>query len=197
MRSRFQLSHLGFALLLATACDGAPDPATNEADAVPIAGQYEVSGTTIESSTGSRREIAGRVILAEDGEEYVATFQLATAFASASGSAPAEVIGKGSGIIDGRVLRGTAETQIVVSTVPGIDPAFAFIPRVTSTRIVSNSVTSIAPDGSVSIEIENQPAAGENYSPSRTTLRGIRIGPLLTAGSRLPPVAAIPTEDPE
>ncbi|MBW2400326.1 MAG: hypothetical protein JRG80_13770, partial [Deltaproteobacteria bacterium] len=77
---------------------------------------------------------------------------------------------------------------------PGIDPAFAFIPRITSTRIVSNSVTSVAADGSVVIQIENRPAAGEDYAPSRTTLRGIRIGAQLGAGGRLPPIAAIPTD---
>ena len=196
MESHFQLSHLGLALLLATACDGALDSAS-EADAVPIAGQYEVPGTTIETSTGSKREIAGTVILADDGDGYTATFHLTTAFDSASGAIPAEVIGKGSGNIDGRELRGIAETQIVMSTVPGIDPAFAFIPRITSTRIVSNSVTSIAADGTVAIQIENQPAAGESYTPSRTTLRGIRIGDSLISGGKLPPVAAIPTEDAE
>jgi|GEM_PF-1255527 len=197
MEFRFQLSHLGLALVIATACDGAHDTAISEADAVPIAGQYEVSGTTIETSTGSKRDISGTVILAENGNEYTATFQLATAFESASGAMPAEVIGKGSGRIDGRELRGTAETQLVISTVPGIDPAFAFIPRTTSTRLVSNSVTSIAADGSVVIEIENQPAAGEDYSPSRTTLRGIRIGAPLGAGGKLPPVAAVPSESAE
>jgi len=197
MESRFQLSHFGLALVLATACDGAHDTAIDEANAVPIAGQYEVSGTTIETGTGSKRDIGGTVILAEDGDEYTATFHLATAFDSASGAMPAEVIGKGSGRIDGRELRGTAETQIVVSTVPGIDPAFAFIPRITSVRIVSNSVTSIAADGSVVIQIENQPAAGEDYSPSRTALRGIRIGAQLDAGGRLPPIAAPPTDTAE
>jgi hypothetical protein len=85
----------------------------------------------------------------------------------------------------------------VISTVPGIDPAFAFIPRMTSTRIVSNSVTSIAADGSVLILIENEPAAGEDYSPSRTSLRGIRTGAALDAGGKLPPVAAIPPEGAE
>ena len=197
MESRFQLSHLGLALVLATACGGAHDDAIGEVDAVPIAGQYEVSGTTIEAGTGSKREIAGTVILAEDGDEYTATFHLATAFESASGAMPAEVIGNGSGLIEGRELRGTAETQIVVSTVPGIDPAFAFIPRITSTRIVSNSVSSIEADGSVVIHIENKPAAGEDYASSRTVLRGIRTSTALNTSDTPPPIAAIPTESVE
>ena len=194
MESRFALSHVGLALLLAIACDDATDPATSETEVLPIAGQYEVSGTTIEAATGSKREISGTVILAEEGNRYTATFHLATVFEGTAGGMPAEVIGQGSGSIDGRELRGTAETQLVMSTVPGIDPAFAFIPRITSTRLVSNSTTSIAADGSVMIEIENQPAEGEDYAPTRTTLRGIRIGAPLVAGGKLPPIAA---PDPE
>jgi len=190
MESRLQRSQLGLVLLLATACGGGTDPAGSEAEAVPIAGQYEVSGTTIVTATGSQREITGTVILAEDGDRYTATFHLTTVFEGASGVMPAEVIGSGSGRIDGRELRGTAETQLVVSTVPGIDPAFAFIPRTTSVRLVSNSSTSIAADGSVTIAIENEPAAGEDYAPTRTTLRGQRIGAARAAGGRPPPVAS-------
>jgi len=194
MEFRFQLSHLGLALLIASACDSPRDTAVHEVEAVPISGTYEVSGTTIETSTGSKRAISGTVILVEDGGEYTATFHLATEFGSASGAMTAEVIGKGSGTIDDRELRGIAETQIVMSTVPGIDPAFAFIPRMTSTRIISNSVTSIAADGLVEIQIENKPAAGEDYAPSRTALRGIRTGAPLHAGGGLPPIAAIPSD---
>lgn len=193
MESRRQLFHLGLVLLLATGCGGASDEAV-EIEATPIAGQYEVSGTTIVTATGSQREITGTVILAEEGERYTATFHLTTVFDGASGVMPAEVIGKGSGTINGRELRGTAETQLVISTVPGIDPAFAFIPRTTSTRLQSNSVTSIAADGTVAIQIENAPAEGEDYAPTRTTLRGKRIGAQFAAGGRLPPVAEAPEE---
>ena len=82
------------------------------------------------------------------------------------------MIGKGSGTIEGRTLRGSAETQLVISTIPGIDPGFAYIPRTTTTRLVSKSVTTIATDGSMLILIENTAAAGEIYAPTRTTLRG-------------------------
>jgi hypothetical protein len=191
MESRFQLSHLGLALLLVTACDREP---VVEVEAKPIAGEYEVSGTTIETATGSQREISGTVILAEDGDSYTATFHLTTLFEGAAGTMPAEVIGRGSGRIEGRELHGTAETQLVISTVPGIDPAFAFIPRTTSTRLVSNSISSIAADGSVVIQIENAPAKGEDYAPSRTTLRGVRVGASRVAGGRLPPVAIAPED---
>ena len=195
MATRIPLSILSAALLLIAACErspesgGTPDVA---AEATPIAGMYEVKGATVDSASGSKREISGTVILAEEGENYTATFHLATVFEGTEGVLPAEVIGKGAGIIEGRELTGEAETQLVISSIPGIDPAFAFIPRTTTTRLLSKSLTTIAADGSVAIEISNTPAKGESYSPTRTTLRGRRVAPARVAGKGLPPVAASP-----
>ncbi len=78
-------------------------------------------------------------------------------------------------MIEGRSLSGTAETQLIVALVPGVDAGFGMLPRVATSRIVNSSTAEIAPDGSVRIEIESNPAPGEEYSPSRTTLRGKRI----------------------
>jgi len=171
-----------------SARDESAEEAASAAPASPIAGMYEVEGTTVEEATGNRRKISGTVILAEAGENYTATFHLSTEFPAEGGVLPAEVIGKGEGIIDGRTLRGTAATQIVITTVPGIDPAFAFIPRTTTTRIQSSSIATLGTDGSVTIEIENAAAAGERYAPTRTTLRGSRVGDAIAAAG-LPPVA--------
>jgi hypothetical protein len=85
------------------------------------------------------------------------------------------VIGKGEGKVEGRTLTGTAHTQVVVASVPGVDPNFAFIPRQVSTRLISDSVTTIARDGSVTIQTDSRGEEGEEYSPTRTTLRGSRI----------------------
>jgi len=63
--------------------------------------------------------------------------------------------------------------------VPGVDPAFAFVPRAVTKRLVSKSLTTIAADGTVMIKIENSPAEGEQYAPTITTLRGHRTS---TAG---------------
>lgn len=186
---------LGVACERSTETSGAP---TEAAESVPIAGMYEVTGTTIEIATGKTRDISGTVILKEDGANYTATFNLNTVFDSEEGVLPAEVIGKGSGTIEGRTLRGTAETQLVISSVPGIDPAFAFIPRTTTTRLVSSSLTSIAADGTLEITIENTRAAGEAYRSTRTTLRGARTkAPNVASGGGLPSVAAAPPEDDE
>ncbi|MFQ5417197.1 MAG: hypothetical protein ACE5FL_09150 [Myxococcota bacterium] len=173
MHSRPLVTTLTLALFGAAACQ--PSAETEVVEPTPIAGMYEVSGTTVESTTGDRREISGSVILAEDGATYTATFHLNTGFPAGDSMLTADVIGKGSGTIDGRELRGVAETQLVISTVPGIDPAFAFIPRTTTTRLVSNSTTTIAANGEVVIEIENEPAEGETYASTRTTLRGRRV----------------------
>jgi hypothetical protein len=160
--------------------------------AVPIAGMYEVSGVTVTERSGEKRRIAGKIILAEHDGRYTATFDLTTEFPMGGETFPAEVIGKGEGVIEGRQLVGTAETQLVVATVPGVDTAFAFLPRQVSTRIRSTSTATIAPDGTLVIEIENQPAAGEEYAPTRTTLRGSRIS---AAGlGNTPEVAAAPPD---
>lgn len=161
--------------LLVLACDRAPEPAASPLPAAPIGGMYEVRGVTVSSAGGHRREIAGTIILAENGDAYTATFDLHTTYPGAEEALPAEVIGKGEGTIEGRTLRGIAQTQLVMATVPGIDPGFAFVPRMVSTRITSSSVATLGADGSLAVEIENQPAAGEEYAPTRTTLRGQRV----------------------
>ena len=64
-----------------------------------------------------------------------------------------------------------------MTTVPGVDPGFAFIPRMVSTRIVSTSVTQIGPDGSVEIELANAPEGGRGLlaDPHRAE-RAARLG---------------------
>jgi hypothetical protein len=160
-----------------TAEESAPTEAAGEAvsQGAPISGMYNVSGTTTETASGHQRKLSGTIILAEEGPRYTATFNLTTTYPGGDESLPAEVIGKGEGTVEGRTLKGTSHTQLVVATVPGVDPGFAYIPRMVSTRIVSTSVTKIAPDGSVQIELSNQPEGDEDYSPTRTVLTGKRV----------------------
>jgi hypothetical protein len=166
-------------LAILLAC-GTPEqkPATEtvEGEEVPIPGMYRVQGATVDKATGEKRGIGGTVILAVEGESYSATFHLTTTF-PAPGTDPvaAEVIGSGEGKVEGRKLTGTAHTQVVVAGVPGVDPNFAFIPRQVSTRLISDSVTTIARDGSVMIQTDSRGEPGEDYAPTRTTLRGSRI----------------------
>jgi hypothetical protein len=189
--------HLRTALLSAplaalVAC-GAPEPPPVEAapdggEEVPIPGMYHVEGATVDKATGEKRDIRGTVILAVDGDSYTATFHLTTHFPG-TGTDPvaAEVIGKGDGTVEGRTLTGVAHTQVVVAGIPGVDPNFAFIPRHVSTRLISDSVTTIARDGSVTIRTDSRGEPGEDYAPTRTTLRGSRIAsdPLEKPSGRL------------
>jgi hypothetical protein len=200
MFTRLPLTTLCVALLVSAACERGSQPAAEEpaaAEAAPIAGRYEAAGTTVDMNTGGEREISGTVILVDEGDTYSATFHLTTVVESADGVLPADVIGNGSGTIEGRTLRGSAETQLVISTIPGIDPAFAYIPRTTTTRLVSKSVTTVAADGSLLILIENTGAAGEIYAPTRTTLQGIRTEapPIAEGGAPDLPEAPAKAED--
>lgn len=164
---------------------GAAGTGTEPANAtLPISGIYEVSGTTVDLESGQQREITGRVMLDERGATYSANFDLKTLFPTDDGNLEAEVIGTGGGSIDGRTLTGNAETQIVISQVPGVDPRFAFVPRNTTKRIVSSSVTTVAADGTVDVRIESRPAEGEVYSPTRTKLSGVRVGDVAIGGGQ-------------
>ncbi len=162
---------------------GAPTDATTPAVAtappgrIPpsLSGMYRVKGTTTVIGTGMEREIKGTVILAQEGTRYTATFSLATSFPSETGPIQADIIGKGEGRVDGTSLQGTAETQLVMASVPGIDSAFAFVPRIVGPRIVSTANGERTEDGILLIEIESIPAEGEDYLPTRTTLRGTRV----------------------
>ncbi len=162
---------------------GAPTDATTppvEAtppDRIPpsLSGMYRVEGTTTVKGTGIEREIKGTVILAQEGNRYTATFSLATTFPTEEGPIQADVIGKGEGRVEGTSLQGTAETQIVMASVPGIDSGFAFVPRYVGPRIVSTAKGHREKDGTLLIEIESNPAEGEDYLPTRTTLRGTRV----------------------
>jgi hypothetical protein len=173
-RTRALLSAISVLSLGCTAAEREV-PAGEPIEAVPISGRYEVRGVTVAVESGHKREVAGTIILAVEGDRYTSTFELTTTYPGAEEALPAEVIGKGDGTVEGRTLKGEAHTQLVMATVPGVDPGFAFIPRMVSTRILSTTEATVAADGSVTIQIENQPAQGEQYAPTRTTLRGSRI----------------------
>jgi hypothetical protein len=173
--------------LMVAACgpqSGGPG-ASDEAAALQLSGMWEVEGTTVEKgSEQNARKIKGTVILSQEGNQYTSTFTMETMIPTPDGaSLSTDVIGKGEGTIEGSSIGGTARTQLVIATVPGVDPDFAFIPRSVTTRIVSKVSGTAAPDGTFVMEIENAPEPGEDYVPTRTTLRGKRVGPVDVAGS--------------
>lgn len=175
-------------ILLVLGCGGQDEKlAEDQIQVTPIPGRYEVRGSTVAIESGHKREIAGTIILSEEAGRYTATFDLATTYPGAEAALPAQVIGKGEGTIEGRTLRGTAQTQLVMASVPGVDPGFAFIRPQVSTRLISNTVATIAADGNLSIAIENQPAEGEDYAPTRTTLHGSRVSAVGIGGGAIEP----------
>ncbi|HME71639.1 MAG TPA: hypothetical protein VKM54_17475 [Myxococcota bacterium] len=135
-----------------------------------------MSGKTIEKGTTNSRPLEGTIILVQEGDAYTATFDLQTELPTPQGpSARAQVVGKGDGAVKGAGLEGTATTQIVWATVPGVDSQFAFVPKRFGPRLASESKARLQPDGSILIEIDIQGVGGSRYVPTHTTLRGVRM----------------------
>jgi len=171
---------------------GCGDPSTGGAadasGAVPgIAGRWAVSGTTQTLGSTEKRDIEGTIVLAQDGETWASTFDLTTTLPGSDPAVSASVIGKGTGNIEGRKLAGRAHTQLVASTIPGVDSRFPFMPHAVSEEIESTTVATLLEDGTMRIEIENRGEGESSYVPTRTIL----TGRLLEAES-LPDVAAAP-----
>ncbi|MFQ5514904.1 MAG: hypothetical protein ACE5FG_10735 [Myxococcota bacterium] len=180
---------------LTLACDSQPSrTAAPSGDEIEVTGVYQVGGITVEERSGAEREIEGTIVLEQQGDRYTARFNLATEFPTPKGSVHSEVIGHGEGKLTKGILEGRAETQIVVAGAPRVDTRFAFIPRRVSTRIVSTSVGRISDDGTLTVEIESQPAEGENYAATRTSLTGRRISTAVGPGAA-PDVATPPPSD--
>jgi hypothetical protein len=181
---------VGLALALAAGCQrgeqdvAAAPPAARAPEAPVLSGKWEVEGVTVEKSSGKTRQISGTIILAEEAGRYTSTFDLDTVLPSADGPMHAQVIGEGEGTVSGQTLSGTARTQLVVSSTPNVDPGFAFVPRRVGTRIVSKTTAMLLDDGTISIEIESDPAAGEQYAPTRTTLKGSYVAPAKVGQAR-------------
>jgi hypothetical protein len=169
------------ALFAWLACGGGQEaedrpPEAEAAPQVQIGGRYEVTGVTLGLTSESQRPIYGVVNLSVEGDRYKAHFELSTPFPGSEATA-AKVVGAGEGLARGNVLEGTADTQLLVASVPGVDVGFAYVPREVGPRIVSKSRAEFFADGSVRIEIENQPAPGEDYEPTRTSLVGFHSDP--------------------
>jgi hypothetical protein len=174
-----------FALLLVS-CDGegkstrsiqprgpAAELLAGKAD--PFSGTYRVRGLTTDAVHGDSRRIHGIIVIAEKEGVYSTNAELETKFPSAGGPVDAQVIGTGSGERVGPKLGGITETQLVMSTVPGVDTGFAWVPRTVGPRLVSTWEAHFRHDGTLVVEIKNEPAEGVEYSPTTTTLYGTRI----------------------
>ena len=155
--------------------DRAPAAEVDSRAADPFSGTYRVRGLTTDVTRGDTRRIEGIIVLTEKGGVYSTNVELETKYPSAGGPVDAQVIGTGAAERSGQVLSGTAETQLVMSTVPGVDTEFAWVPRTVGPRLVSTWKARFRQDGTLVVEIRNQPAEGEDYLPTTTTLYGTRI----------------------
>jgi len=143
----------------------------------PFEGTFRVSGQTTETAGGEGREIAGTIVLVQDGLSYTASFDLTTIFPTPEGPTEARVVGTGEGRLESGELHGVADTQVILAEVPGVDAEFAFLPRSYGPRLRSRSVTRINDDGSLLIEIESEGTEGARYRATTTTMGGTRISP--------------------
>jgi hypothetical protein len=157
------------------AAPGAP-PAVGAAPADdPWSGTYEVTGLTVDQRTGDTRRLDGRIVLTRRGDVWKAAAELETEYPTHGGALRSDVIGTGEGRLEGDRLVGTASTQLVMQTAPGVDTDFAYVPRVVGPRLVSDWSARLAPDGTLLVDLSNRGEAGEEYSPTRTTLKGRRV----------------------
>jgi hypothetical protein len=157
-------------LLAASAAQAAE---ANAAD--PYSGTYDVVGTTTDTKSGDQRRIEGHIVLTLKDGRYRAASELATDFPTHGGPMHTDVIGTGEGERKGDELAGTANTQLVIQTVPGVDTNFAFIPRQVGPRIVSTWKARLEPDGTLVVELANKGEDGEAYAPTTTKLRGKKV----------------------
>ncbi|RIL02011.1 MAG: hypothetical protein DCC71_16955 [Proteobacteria bacterium] len=175
MTSRCAASALQAAPLLALALFSAAAARAEAAGEDPYSGTYDVRGTTTDLASGDVRRIEGHVVLTRRGEGWAASAELETDYPTHGGPLRTDVIGKGEGARSDGGLSGSASTQLVIQTAPGVDTHFAFVPREVGPRIVSKWKAHLAPDGTLVVELANEPEPGQKYSPTRTTLRGTRV----------------------
>jgi hypothetical protein len=161
------------------------EPAPESAED-PFSGTYDVKGVTVDQKSGDTRRIEGHVVLTRKNGVWAASAELETDFPTPGGAQRTDVIGTGEGRRTGDGLEGTAHTQLVIQTVPGVDTGFAFIPRTVGPRLQSSWSARIDRDGSLRVELSNRAEEGEAYSPTKTTLRGTRVEMPQEQGAKRP-----------
>jgi len=168
----------------------APEPVPD------VSGVYQVIGQTVDKQSGDTREIFGTVVVDQQDDEYSTSFELKTEYPVEGGSMIADVIGEGGGRIEGGRMVGTSRTQLVMAMVPGVDTAFAFMPRSIGPRIVSRTEGTLRRDGTLEFRVENEAATegGQGYRPTRTILRATRVADLGSDADPTRPGGPAPTE---
>ncbi len=142
-----------------------------------IGGRFDLRGWTTLSQSGERRAIAGNVIFDQRGADYTATYQLGTRITTDDGPRRASVVGRGSGHITGNVIEGSAETQLIFSSAPGIDVTVPYVPKRFGPIITQLVQGTVDESGELELRIEYRPVEGGPPEASSTVLRGRRVAP--------------------
>lgn len=148
-----------------------PEPAPTD-----YSGTYEVRGHTTDVQTGAERDIAGTIVLVHDleGKRYKSTYEFRTTWPTQAGDISAHIVGFSQGVVSDDRLEGDAHTQLLISEQPGSAAERAYVPETVTAVIESDTVSTITPDGEITVELENRGAAGDDYRPTRTRLEGRR-----------------------
>ncbi len=153
-----------------------------------LSGLYYVQGRAVDSETGQSRIAAGTITIQERERGWVSRFEVEMGFDREGGTVSAEVVGTGSGQVDGSMLRGSSTQQLITASVPGVSTRFSMIPRNVGAQIESETTAWIGPDGSIAIEFSDW---NEDSHPSGAIafLSGSRVESEATS-ARLPQLAA-------
>ncbi len=127
-------------------------------------GVFRVHGSVVDEKTGQSQPTHGFVSIRLRDGGWVSGYELETSFEREDGALAAELVGTGAGSLHGNPLHGTASTQLVMATIPGVSPKFALIPRSVGPRVAARTTLWMGDDGSIALEFASSEDA-EHPSP--------------------------------
>lgn len=153
-----------------------------------LAGYYRARGVTTEPATDRRRPIQGTLLVtAATGGGYDLRFSFQTKMTTPGGTQRADLLGTGEARVEAQALVGDAETQMILASIPGVDPQFAFIPGYLGPRIRSHFRMDPTDESErFQADIETRAAPGYEYLETRTRLELERISRETPEDARLP-----------
>ncbi|MBW2698725.1 MAG: hypothetical protein JRE70_19735 [Deltaproteobacteria bacterium] len=142
-----------------------------------LSGRYLLQGVTVQASDGRSRPLSGTMELRVSGEEYTARFSTKTVLPGEIVPVPASVEGEGMGFVRGRSMVGSTTSRMRLDR--GEDEGTPGSGTAEELRVISTALSEVAEDGSIVIRLQNEPAEGNDYSPSVSILNAHRIGDLI------------------
>jgi hypothetical protein len=165
MNLRYQPFGLG--LLLAARLAGA------EGDVAYVGGAWEVRGTITDVGSGDRRHVAGTVVIDQEDDRFRSTFHLIGTLDTPQGRRRAEVVGRGEGKVEGRVITGTVDSNVVTARLGGAGGVVPFVPKEWGPRTHNTVLGRLNDDGSVTFELHT-PQQADGTGATHTVIHGVR-----------------------